>query len=74
MVMEQNPSNVMVALDAATQALARAETLAEIKLIRDKAEAVRSYARNAALGLDAQNYGAEVKLRAERKADNCWIQ
>ena len=40
----------------------------EIKLIRDKAEAVRKYAQSALLGLDVQNRAAEVKLRAERQA------
>jgi hypothetical protein len=45
-----------------------ANSLEEIKAIRDKAEAVRSYAKAAQLGLDAQNHAAEIKLRAERKA------
>jgi len=61
------PSELMV-LDKAMHALSEARTLGEIKQIRDKAEAVRKYARSAALGLSAQNYAAEVKLRAERKA------
>jgi len=33
-----------------------------------QAEAARTYARAAKLGLDAQNHAAEVKIRAERKA------
>jgi hypothetical protein len=52
----------------ASRELERAQTIGEIKEIRDKAEAVRKYAQSAALGLDAQNHAAEVKLRAERKA------
>lgn len=58
----------LVVLESATHALALANTIGEIKMIRDKAEAVRKYAQSAALGLDAQNRAAEVKLRAERKA------
>ena len=62
------PSEELVALDSAARALALAITIDDIKLIRDKAEAVRKYAQSAAMGLDAQNRAAEVKLRAERKA------
>jgi hypothetical protein len=58
----------MVLLDQASQALAEARGLDEIKIIRDKAEAVRKYAQSASLGLDVQNRAAEVKLRAEREA------
>ncbi len=49
-------------------ALESATTVSDIKLIRDKAEAVRKYAQNARLGLSVQNKAAELKLRAERKA------
>jgi hypothetical protein len=55
-------------LDRAGQALAQAQSLDEIKDIRDKAEAVRKYAQSASLGLDVQNRAAELKLRAERQA------
>ena len=48
--------------------LAEAESFDEIKTLRDKAEAVRAYAKSARLGLQAQNRAAEVKLQAERKA------
>lgn len=58
----------LVLLDQASHALAEARTLDEIKVIRDKAEAVRKYAQSASLGLDVQNRAAEVKLRAERQA------
>jgi hypothetical protein len=37
------------------------------KHIRDQAEAFRVYAKQQSEGLDAQNYAAEIKLRAERK-------
>ena len=55
-------------LDQARHAIATAESMDEVKDIRDKAEAARKYAESASLGLEAQNYAAEVKLRAERKA------
>jgi len=55
-------------LDAATQALSKATTFAEIKKIRDVAEAIRKLAKTAGAGLDIQNQGAMLKIRAERKA------
>ena len=55
-------------LTQAHRAIAEAHGLDDIKGIRDKAEAVRKYAQSAGLGLEIQNYAAEVKLRAERKA------
>jgi hypothetical protein len=61
-------SKELIVIEAASSALAQANSIHEIKEIRDKAEAVRKYAQNAALGLNAQNHAAEVKLRAERKA------
>lgn len=48
--------------------LAAATTIQEVKQIRDKAEALRTYQRQAGLGLEAQNLCAEIKLRAERRA------
>lgn len=52
----------------ACQQLANCDSLDEIKDIRDKAEAVRQYARNAKAGLELQNRAAELKIRAERRA------
>lgn len=60
--------NALAKLSAATTALAEAKTLDEVKHILDIAEAARTYARAAKLGLEAQNHAAEIKLRAERKA------
>lgn len=48
--------------------LAQAHRLDEVKGIRDKAEALRQYARVAGEGLENQNMMAEIKLRAERRA------
>lgn len=61
-------TNALAKLDKATQMLAEAKTLDEIKYIVDIAEAARTYARAAKLGLEAYNHAAEVKVRAERKA------
>ena len=48
--------------------LAKAEPVDDVKDIRDKAEALRVYAKQAGYGLDIQNRVAELKIRAERKA------
>lgn len=61
-------NNALSKLSGATTALAEARTLDEVKQILDIAEAARTYARAAKLGLEAQNHAAEIKLRAERKA------
>ena len=58
----------LIKLDAATTQLAKATSIKEVKEIRDKAEAIRKYAAVSGAGLDLQNAGAELKLRAERKA------
>ena len=61
-------TNPLAKLDKATHMLAEAKTLDEIKNIMDVAEAARTYARAARLGLQAYNHAAEIKVRAERKA------
>ena len=58
----------MIAIDQARQALEAASTLDDVKGLRDKAEAMRIYAKQAKYSLDIQNRCAELKLRAERKA------
>jgi len=63
-----NQNNALAKLSSATRALAEAKTLDDVKKIRNIAEAAKTYARAAKLGLEAQNHAAEVKLRAERKA------
>jgi hypothetical protein len=55
-------------LDRVARALAEATDFKEVKSLRDKAEAARQYAKNAAMGLMIQNKAAELKLRAERRA------
>ena len=66
--MSSESRGALQTLDQAATDLALADNLDDIKTIRNRAEAVRTYAKSAALGLEAQNRAAEVKLRAERKA------
>ena len=54
-------------LELARRLLAETRSLDEVRSIHDLAEAARLYARQARLGLDAQNDAAEIKLRAERR-------
>lgn len=67
-------TDALANLSAATQALAAASTLEEVKQIHDMAQAAQTYARAAKLGLEAQNHAAEIKLRAERKAGELLAQ
>lgn len=67
-------TDALVKLSNATQALAEAKNLDEVKHIRDLATAAQAYARAAHLGLEAQNHAAEIKLRAERKAGEMLAQ
>lgn len=57
----------LVKLEGAVRALAEARSLDEIKHVHDIAQAAKLYAKEAGLGLEAQNQGAEIALRAERK-------
>lgn len=58
----------LVLLDRAKEALTKAATVDEVKEIRDKAEALRMYAKQSGDTLEMQNRCAEIKLRAERRA------
>jgi hypothetical protein len=62
------PSNELIVLSEVSRALAEARTLPEVKGMRDRAEAVRVFAKSAHMCLSIQNLAAEIKLRAERKA------
>jgi hypothetical protein len=61
-------NTALVFFDQARQALAQAKSLDEVKDIRDKAEALRLYTKQAGEGLEMQNWCAEIQLRAERRA------
>lgn len=58
----------LVHFDAARAALQKAATIDEVKTIRNKAEALRAYARQSGEGLLMQNKCAEIRIRAERRA------
>lgn len=55
-------------IDRAEQALEQASTIDVVKDIRDQAEALRLYAKQAQRSFEIQNRCAEIKLLAERKA------
>jgi hypothetical protein len=51
----------------ARQALAQAVKVDEVKTIRNQAEALRCYIKQAGELLETQNWCAEIKIRAERR-------
>ena len=67
-MINEKAAGQLVALDEARTRLAKVASIDEAKGIRDKAEALRHYAKQQGLGLEAQNKAAEIKIRAERRA------
>jgi len=61
-------SDQLVHFKKARRELALLTRIDEVKKIRDKAEALRMYAKQAGESLEMQNNCAEVKIRAERRA------
>jgi hypothetical protein len=59
---------VVAAIRHVRQQLSQAQSVAKVKSLRDRAEAIREYAKRAVLGLKTCNQAAEVKLHAERLA------
>jgi site-specific DNA-methyltransferase (adenine-specific) len=53
--------------DAMRQAIVQAYSIDEVKEIRDKAEAMRHYAKQAGESLENQNMIAAIKVRAQRR-------
>jgi DNA modification methylase len=53
--------------EKAKQAIAECKSIDELKVIRDKAEALRAYAKQAKESLEVQNNVAEIKIRCERR-------
>jgi phage N-6-adenine-methyltransferase len=60
--------NELTRFSEARKALALASTMDEVKEMRDRAEMLRAYAKQAGESLEMQNMCAEIKLRAERRA------
>jgi len=58
----------LVHFERARAELAQATSIDEVKGIRDKAAALRSYVQQQGASLEMQNQCAEIKLRAERRA------
>lgn len=67
-IAQARPVDPLAGLEAAYAQLERATSLDQVKQLRDMAEAARTYARAAKLGIAAQNTAAAFKVRAERKA------
>ena len=64
---EMNNETNLVKLDRIRRELMLCKTIDDAKDIRDKAEAMRNYAKQRDYSLESQNHCAEIKLRAERK-------
>lgn len=58
----------LIKWNKAKQAIIEAKTIDEIKDIRDKAQAMKAYAKQIGESLEVQNDIAEIKIRAERRA------
>jgi hypothetical protein len=64
----RSPAHPVALLEHAHALLDQASTLDDVIQVASAAEAVRSYARQAQLGLELMNAAAETRIRAERKA------
>ena len=57
----------LVKWEKAKQAIIEAKSIDEVKDIRDKAEALKAYAKQHGESKEVQNDIAEIKIRAERR-------
>lgn len=67
-------NNKLAVLGDIERRLAAVRTVDEAKSIRDKAEAIRIYAKSARKGLEVQNQVAFVKIQAERRGGSLSAQ
>lgn len=67
-MIKKNGNYALIHFNRAKSELAKATNIDEVKTIRDKAEALRVYAKQAGECLEMQNQCAEIKIRAERRA------
>lgn len=67
-VAEDNSPNPLAMLDRAYLAIENAQSLDQLKEIRDQAEAARHYVKAAKMTTAMANRCAEIRIRAERKA------
>ena len=65
---QSDESTVLTHFDRARRELELAATIDEVKKIRDRAEALRLYAKQSRLSLEMQNRCAEIRIRSERRA------
>ena len=61
-------SHELIILERARQTIVEANSLDMIKDIRDRAEAIRQFAKSAALGFEIQNKAAEIRYFIRRIA------
>jgi len=62
-----NDEYTLTKWNTARQAIIEAKSVDEVKNIKDRAEAMRAYAKQVGESLEVQNNICEIKLRAERK-------
>jgi len=60
-------ANELIRWNKLKQAIVEAKSIDEVKLIKDKAEAMRAYSKQIGESLTVQNDICEIKLRAERR-------
>ena len=64
--MNDEVAHVLAPLSKAQALLTSANTVDAVKGVRDKAQALTLYAKQAQYGIEIQNECAELKIRAER--------